>query len=330
LKLGLISFGGPTGQIAIMHEELVEKKKWVSEGQFLHALNFCLLLPGPEAQQLAIYVGWLLHRTWGGIVAGSLFVLPAAFLLWVLSWVYVTFGEVGWVEGIFHGLKPAVLAIVAAATLRIGGKVLKNAGLWSLAVLAFAGIFFFAVPFPVIVLGAGGIGFLGGIWQPATFAALRSHGEAHAEGGDASDSSPRPTLVRALRVIGIGLLLWWTPVFLAGWAWGWEHTLFREGVFFSKAALVTFGGAYAVLPYVAQQAVERSISEQEIREAGGAAERIEDYPDDKYSPSALLLGYTGLGRPLHFQVSLAEAAITRIITIYETDPKEWIENRKRR
>ncbi len=256
LKLGFISFGGPTGQIAMMHEELVERKKWVAEGQFLHALNFCMLLPGPEAQQLATYIGWLLHRTWGGIVAGSLFVLPAAVLLWLLSWVYVTFGQLTWVAGIFYGLKPAVLAIVVAATLRIGSKVLKNGWLWSVAAGAFAGIFLFKVPFPAIVLGAGLIGFIGGIWLPKQFALLKGHGVASGEPVMVDDSLPKPTLGRALRVMGFCLLLWWTPVLASGVWLGWDSTLFREGVFFSKAAMVTFGGAYAVLPYAAQQAVE--------------------------------------------------------------------------
>src|SRR3989454_1498520 len=162
LKLGFISFGGPTGQIAIMHTELVEKRKWISEPRFLHALNFCMLLPGPEAQQLAVYIGWLLHKTRGGIVAGSLFVLPSMFILWTLSFVYVRFGNVPWIAAIFYGLKPAVMAIVASAVIRIGRKALKNEVMWTFAALAFIAIFFFELPFPLIILSAGLIGFIGG------------------------------------------------------------------------------------------------------------------------------------------------------------------------
>ena len=251
LKLGFISFGGPAGQIAIMHEELVERRRWLSEERFLHALNFCMLLPGPEAQQLATYAGWLLHGARGGIVAGALFVLPSALILWALSWAYVSFGSLPWMAAIFHGLKPAVLAIVAAALVRIGARVLKNPVMWALAALAFAGLFFAKLPFPLIVLGAGVIGFAGGRMRQDMFAVLKSHGTPAPVA-----SGPPPTLARAAKVLAIGLALWWTPIFAAG-AWlGWDATLFREGVFFSKAAMVTFGGAYAVLPYVSQQAVE--------------------------------------------------------------------------
>src|SRR5438128_6114021 len=166
LKLGFISFGGPTGQIAIMQTELVEKKKWISQSRFLHALNFCMLLPGPEAQQLAIYIGWLLHRTWGGIVAGSFFVIPSIFVLWALSYVYAAFGNVPSIAAIFYGLKPAVMAIVAVAVIRIGRKALKNEVMWLVAALAFVAIFFFKVPFPLIILSAGLIGFVGGrVWE---------------------------------------------------------------------------------------------------------------------------------------------------------------------
>lgn len=260
LKLGFISFGGPTGQIAIMHTELVERRRWISEARFLHALNYCMLLPGPEAQQLATYIGWLLHRTWGGIMAGVLFVLPSVFILWVLSYVYVAFGEVAWVAALFGGLKPAVLAIVAAAVLRIGGKALKNAVMWALAGLAFIGIFFFKIPFPVIILTAGMVGLVGGrLWQ-RQFLVIKGHvakGDALtvlSDAGDVADHT-RPSLMRAIKVIAVCLTLWWTPVLLLGVWLGWEHTLFKQGWFFSKAAMVTFGGAYAVLPYVSQQAV---------------------------------------------------------------------------
>src|SRR5712691_1836333 len=166
LKFGFISFGGPTAQIALLHGELVEKKKWISESRFLHALNFCMLLPGPEAHQLAIYIGWLLHKIRGGIIAGTLFVLPSAFLLWTLSWVYAAYGKIPWVAAIFFGVKPAVMAIVAEAVIRIGSKALKNEVMWTLAALAFIAIFFLRVPFPLVVLTAGIIGFVGGkFWK---------------------------------------------------------------------------------------------------------------------------------------------------------------------
>ena len=259
LKLGLISFGGPTGQIAIMHTELVEKRRWIGEGRFLHALNFCMLLPGPEAQQLATYCGWLLHRTWGGIAAGTLFVLPSAILLWGLGCIYVTFGDVRWVAAIFEGLKPAVLAIVVAAVLRIGGKALRNSVMWTIAAAAFVAIYFLGAPFPAIIVSALLIGWLGGRLRPSLFPAATGHTGAGVSVVDDSHGSAlhtRPTLARALRVVGVCLILWWAPVFTAGLAQGWESTPFKQGLFFSKAAMVTFGGAYAVLPYVAQQAVE--------------------------------------------------------------------------
>jgi chromate transporter len=255
LKLGFISFGGPSGQIAIMHAELVEKKKWISNARFLHALNFCMFLPGPEAQQLAIYIGWLLHKTRGGIVAGALFVLPSIFILWALSYVYVAFGQVPWVVAIFYGLKPAVLAIVAAAVIRIGRKALRNAPMWMIAGTAFVAIYFFRVPFPWIVLSAALLGLAGGKMVPRYFVVA----DDDAAGSISSDDIPlhvRPSVSRALKVCFISILLWWIPIALAGILLGTQHAIFREGIFFSKAALVTFGGAYAVLPYVSQQAVE--------------------------------------------------------------------------
>jgi chromate transporter len=263
LKLGFISFGGPTGQIAIMHEELVERKKWISEARFLHALNYCMLLPGPEATQLATYIGWLLHKTWGGIVAGSLFVLPSAILLWALSFVYVTFGQLTWVASMFYGLKPAVLAIVAAAVIRIGQRALKNEVMWSLAGAAFVALFFFQAPFPLIILAAGIIGLFGGSWWPKKFLARDRPRAGDGAGepsllGDTSESPAhaRPSLGRSVGVCLVGGALWWGPMALLGGWLGQEHAVFREGIFFSKAAMVTFGGAYAVLPYVSQQAVE--------------------------------------------------------------------------
>ncbi len=263
LKLGFISFGGPTGQIAIMHEELVERRRWISEARFLHALNYCMLLPGPEAQQLAVYIGWLLHRTWGGIVAGSLFVLPGAVVLWIVSYVYVVYGSVPWIVAIFHGLKPAVVAIVAHAVLRIGKRGLKNEVMWAVAAAAFVAIFFFKVPFPAIIISAALIGLAGGRAWPSKFVVIRPHGSdgdgqtAVLHDLDSSGGPDGPTLGRMAKVLFICTALWAVP-FLGLAAWGADTgVLLDEAVFFSKAALVTFGGAYAVLPYVAQQAVER-------------------------------------------------------------------------
>jgi chromate transporter len=259
LKLGFISFGGPTGQIAIMQAELVEKKKWISQSRFLHALNFCMLLPGPEAQQLAIYIGWLLHKTWGGIVAGSLFVIPSIFILWALSYIYAAFGNIPWIAAIFYGLKPAVMAIVAVAVTRIGRKALRNEIMWTLAALAFVAIFFFHTPFPVIILSAGVIGLLGGRFWKGKFDVVGSHNGPIDESvlSDTAESPEhaRPSLARAIKLILIWTALWFAPTVAVGLWRGWQSTLFQEGMFFSKAAVVTFGGAYAVLPYVAQQAL---------------------------------------------------------------------------
>ena len=253
LKLGFISFGGPAGQIAIMHRELVERRRWLSESRFLHALNYCMLLPGPEAQQLATYVGWLLHGTRGGIVAGVLFVLPSAVILWALSWAYVTLGHVPWVAALLYGLKPAVLAIVAAAVIRIGQKVLKNPWMFALAGAAFVALAVFAAPFPAVVFGAGLLGWVGGRLAPERFAVLKGHG-GDVEAGDTR--AAHPSLWRAVKVLVICGALWWGPILAVGALFGWGSTFFQQGVFFSKTAMVTFGGAYAVLPYVSQQAVE--------------------------------------------------------------------------
>ena len=242
-----------------MHEEIVERRKWVDEGRFLHALNYCMLLPGPEAQQLAIYIGWILHGTWGGIVAGTLFVLPAALLLWVLSYVYVEFGTIASITAVFAGLKPAVLALVAAAVLRIGQKILKNEAMWLLAITAFVAIFFFKLPFPLIIAAAALVGYFGGKLWPGKFVIIKGHKEKDGATGESafeSAAGQKPTWKRALKVCAVCLALWWAPVLLLGLWLGWQHTLIHEALFFSKAAMVTFGGAYAVLPYVAQQAVE--------------------------------------------------------------------------
>ena len=265
LKLGFISFGGPTGQIAIMHAELVERKKWIGEQRFLHALNYCMLLPGPEATQLATYCGWLLHRTWGGVVAGVLFVLPAIVLLWALSYVYAAFGAVPWVAAMFYGLKPAVTAIVLAAVIRIGRRALRTLRMWAIAAAAFALLFFAQVPFPLIIAGAALIGLVlsrfadGDALTDSAVNAPRDRIGAPRAVIDDSALSPAhasASWARAGRVLGACLVLWWAPVLaLALWQGG-DAILVHEGVFFSKAAMVTFGGAYAVLPYVGQQAVE--------------------------------------------------------------------------
>jgi len=263
LKLGFISFGGPAGQIAIMHQELVEKRRWLSERRFLHALNYCMLLPGPEAQQLAIYIGWLMHKTWGGIIAGALFVLPSLLILIVLSWIYVAFGDVTWVAGVFYGIKPAVTAIVLQAAHRIGSRALKNNLLWALAGLSFLAIFTLQMPFPAIVVTAALIGFFGGRISPETFKTGGSHGKSGQSFGPAliDDDSARPvhTQFRWAQfslIVGAGALLWAVPMAILTVNYGWDHALTQMGWFFTKAALLTFGGAYAVLPYVYQGAVE--------------------------------------------------------------------------
>ena len=260
LKLGFISFGGPAGQIAIMQTELVEKKRWISQSRFLHALNYCMLLPGPEAQQLAIYIGWLLHKTWGGIVAGALFVIPSVFVLWALSFIYAAYGNIPWIAAIFYGLKPAVMAIVAVAVIRIGRKALRNQVMWCIAAVAFIAIFWYEIPFPVIVLGAAVLGLIGGQIWPARFVVVGmnagNRNDSVLSDDEESPRHARPSWSRAARIALVCLALWWTPILLVGLWQGWDHTLFREGLFFSKAAVVTFGGAYAVLPYVAQQAVD--------------------------------------------------------------------------
>jgi chromate transporter len=264
LKLGFISFGGPAGQIAIMHEELVERRRWISERRFLHALNYCMVLPGPEAQQLATYIGWLMHRTWGGIVAGGLFVLPSLFILIALSWVYMAYGNVPAIAGILYGIKPAVTAIVVFAAYRIGSRALQNGVLWAIAATAFIAIFAFDVPFPLIVIGAGLAGYLGGRIAPARFAVGGGHGAAGKRYGTAiiDDDTPPPaharfTWGRIAAVLCAGLALWVGAMALIVAAAGWQSTLAQMGWFFTKAALLTFGGAYAVLPYVYQAAVEQ-------------------------------------------------------------------------
>ncbi len=275
-KLGWISFGGPAGQIAIMHREIVERRRWLSEDHFLHALNFCMLLPGPEAQQLATYLGWRLHGARGGIAAGVLFVLPSVFILLGLSWLYMAGGDITWIDGIFYGLIPAVIAIVASAVKRIGSKALRTESLWGVAVLAFIAIFVFKVSFVLIILSAALIGYLGGTWLPAQFPAGKGHGKLGV--GESPcvvlPPSARASLGRTVLISVICLTLWWVPVIGAGLLLGWKGIHFQQGLFFSKAALVTFGGAYAVLPYISQMAVGHHgwLSQRQMMAGLGLAE----------------------------------------------------------
>lgn len=262
LKLGFISFGGPGGQIALMHTELVERRRWISEQRFLHALNYCMLLPGPEAMQLAVYIGWLMHRTRGGILAGLLFVLPSLLILTLLSWIYLAFGDVPVVAGILYGIKPAVVAIVLAAAWRIGSRSLKNRWLIGIAVLAFIAIAIFHLPFPLVVLAAGVIGLAGGRWLPARFQIGGGHASHTSSYGPAliDDHTPAPShayfswsgliLVTASGIAIIALC--WSLLVMAT---GLQNPLVQMSWFFTKAAMLTFGGAYAVLPYVYQGAV---------------------------------------------------------------------------
>jgi chromate transporter len=263
LRLGFISFGGPAGQIAIMHRDLVDERRWISESRFLHALNYCMLLPGPEAQQLATYIGWLMHRTWGGIIAGALFVLPSLAILIALSWIYLRFGDVPAAAGVLYGIKPAVTAIVLAAAWRIGSRALDHPLLWAIAVAAFIAIFAFDVPFPAIVLAAAITGWVGSRWVPAAFDGSHGHGGAVTSRGQAliDDDTQRPrhthwSTAHAVRVVFAFLLLWSAAIGVLVLLYGWNSTLTQMAWFFTKAALLTFGGAYAVLPYVFQGAVE--------------------------------------------------------------------------
>jgi chromate transporter len=263
LKLGFVSFGGPAGQIAIMHHDLVDRRRWISERRFLHALNYCMVLPGPEAQQLATYIGWLMHKTWGGVIAGALFVLPSLVILIALSWLYMAYGNVPAVAGLLYGIKPAVVAIVLHAAWRIGSRALKRPVLWVFAALAFLAIFAFAVPFPAIVLTAGIAGYIGGRIAPAEFAvgkSDRANGDVHPP-AIIDDHTPTPAharfrWARLARVASVFVVLWALVFGALVLRQGLDATLAQMAVFFTKAALLTFGGAYAVLPYVYQGAVE--------------------------------------------------------------------------
>lgn len=269
VKLGCISFGGPAGQIALMHKELVERRRWLSEERFLHALNYCMLLPGPEAQQLAVYIGWLMHRTLGGIVAGAFFVIPSIFVLLVLSYIYAAYGNVTSVAGVLSGFKPVVVAIVVEALLKIGGRALKGSSHLLIAAASFVAIYFLHIPFPLIVLIAAIVGLVGAKLLPDSFKASAAKAKAvekESATGDA-DLSPtviddnaappphtQPSMVRVFKVLAVGVVLWLLPFFgLVVWR-GFDSLHVREYTFFSQAAFVTFGGAYAVLAYVSQAA----------------------------------------------------------------------------
>jgi chromate transporter len=280
IRVALLSFGGPAGQIAVMHRILVEEKKWISESRFLHALNYCMLLPGPEAQQLAVYIGWLLHRTAGGLVAGTLFVLPGFVAILVLSILYAGFKELTLVQAIFFGIKAAVLAIVVEAVIRIGKRALKNGAMVALAAAAFVAIFFLDVPFPLVIIGAGVIGYVGGHVDPERFAVIGGHEPAAGAAPtvdallDGELDHAQPSLARAAKVLAIWLPLWLGPLAVIVWALG-PASIFTEiGIFFSKMAVVTFGGAYAVLAYVAQEAVQHYhwLSASEMLDGLGMAE----------------------------------------------------------
>ena len=280
LRVAVLSFGGPAGQIAVMHRILVEEKNWISESRFLHALNYCMLLPGPEAQQLATYIGWLLHRTTGGIMAGGLFILPGIIAIMGLSYIYAAYGNVGFIEALFFGLKAAVLAIVVQAVVRVGKRALRNRVMIALAAIAFVSIFFFDVPFPIIIIAAGVIGYLGARAGRPEFAAVEHGGGAGKTAavdsllGEELPEHVRPSVARALKVSSIWLLLWLVPVAALVTGLGQANVFSQIALFFSKMAMVTFGGAYAVLAYVAQQAVEHYhwVQPREMLDGLGMAE----------------------------------------------------------
>ncbi len=292
LKIGFLSFGGPAGQIALMHRILVDEKKWIGEARFLHALNYCMVLPGPEAQQLATYVGWMLHRTAGGLAAGILFVVPGAIVILALSAIYAGFQKVPLVEALFFGIKAAVLAVVIEALLRISRRALKNAWMYAIAAAAFVGIFFLDIPFPIIVVAAGIIGYLGGRWRPERFTVVKPHGAAGADAPRAAelahDARAPVSAASTVATILIWLAVWLAPVAAVWAALGWSNPFTEIGKFFSTMAVVTFGGAYAVLAYVAQEAVATYgwLSPGEMLDGLGLAETTP-------GPLILVLEYVG-------------------------------------
>ena len=320
LRLGFTSFGGPAGQIALMQRDLVDRRRWISQERFLHALSYCMLLPGPEAQQLAIYIGWLLHGIRGGLVAGTLFVLPSVFILWGLSAVYAAFGSVPAVEGIFAGLKPAVVALVVAALLKIGGRAFKPRGLAAIAAAAFLGIFVLHVPFPAIVIGAGLLGFLAGRIWPDVFSAARKTTAEEAtpasEQSRARTASARGSWRRAVALAVAGVLAWGIPFAALGVARGWASLHVLQYRFFTQAAFVTFGGAYAVLAYVMQAAVQSYhwITQAQAIDGLGLAETTP-------GPLIMVLQFvgfmTGWNHP-EGMGRLASASLGAIVTTYVT------------
>ena len=322
IRLGFISFGGPAGQIAIMQRDLVDRRKWISQERFLHALSYCMLLPGPEAQQLAIYIGWLLHGTWGGVVAGAFFVLPSIFIVWGLSWTYAACGSLPMVAAIFAGLKPAVVGLVIAAVLRIGARALRPRGLVAIAAGAFLGIFLLHIPFPWIVVGASVLGFLAGrIWAPA-LADGQSGAMEPKETDPVSEQSrsrikkARGSWPRFARITLAGLLLWAGPFLALGLWRGWSSLHVRQYRFFTQAALVTFGGAYAVLAYVIQAAVQSFhwITHTQAIDGLGLAETTP-------GPLIMVLQFVGFvsgwNRPEGMS-RLASASIGALVTTYVT------------
>jgi chromate transporter len=322
VRLGFISFGGPAGQIAIMQRDLVDRRRWISQERFLYALSYCLLLPGPEAQQLAIYIGWLLHGTWGGIVAGAFFVIPSIFILWGLSWIYTAYGTLPVVAGIFAGLKPAVVGLVIVALLKIGTRALRPRGLVAIAAAAFVGIFLLHVPFPWIILGAGVLGFLAGrIWS-LPFAGSRKDAMELEELEPASKQSrlriekARGSWPRVLRIASVGLLLWGGPFLALGLWRGWSSLHVLQYRFFTQAAFVTFGGAYAVLAYVTQAAVQSYhwITQTQAIDGLGLAETTP-------GPLIMVLQFVGFvsgwNRPEGMS-RLASATLGALVTTYVT------------
>jgi chromate transporter len=321
LRLGFISFGGPAGQIAIMQRDLVDRRRWISADRFLHALSYCMLLPGPEAQQLAIYIGWLLHGTWGGVVAGVFFVLPSVFILWGLSAIYAEYGTLLAVAGIFAGLKPAVVALIVVALVKIGARALRPRGLIAIAAAAFVGIFILHVPFPWIVISAGLIGFLAGRIWPREFSAAHplpglDEADPASEQSRARTEKARRSGARALKIGAAGLFLWSAPFLALGLWRGWSSLHVLQYRFFSQAAFVTFGGAYAVLAYVLQAAVQSYhwITQHQAIDGLGLAETTP-------GPLIMVLQFvsfmTGWNRPEGMS-RLASASLGAAVTTYVT------------
>lgn len=319
-RVAALSFGGPTGQIAVMHRILVEEKKWISEHRFLHALNYCMLLPGPEAQQLATYIGWLLHGKRGGLLAGLLFILPGFVTILVLSILYAQFGQTDLLTALFFGLKPAVTAIVVEAVIRIGKRVLKNWVMVTLAAAAFIGIFFFELPFPLIVLAAGFIGLVGGWVRPDLFHVIKGHAAGHDDDHRPADvAAPlrqQTTIAQTLFTAAIWLAIWFVPIAVLALFFGPQSIFVTQGLFFSQAAVVTFGGAYAVLPYISQKAVEHYqwLKPTEMLDGLGMAET---------TPGPLIMvvqfvGFLGAYRNPEGLLPLAAGVLGSVVTVWAT------------